>query len=171
MLIFLLGLSLLVGAAGVVALWRVAAAVEQRTTQAAVQQLLAIFGPAAAAVQQDPRQLLSWYPLAQNSRRLFPAAFAELDKAFGASFPFTKEQLQAAHARCSTDWLAWERAHDAEFSVKAAEVQDEIARAGGQGTPLLRTRLAAVEQEKLERYQRRYEEYIKTAKALAAFVE
>ena len=171
MLPLLLGLSLLVGAAGVIALWRLAAAVEQRTALAAVQQLLAIFGPAAAVVQENPRQLLSWYPLAQNSRKLFPAAFVELDKAFGGSFPFTKEQLQAAHARCSADWLAWERAHDAEFSVKAAQVQDEIARAGGQATTLLRTRLAAVEQEKLERYQQRYEEYIKTAKALAAFVE
>ena len=50
-------------------------------------------------------------------------------------------------------------------------MQDEIARAGGQATTLLRTRLAAVEQEKLERYQQRYEEYIKTAKALASFVE
>ena len=30
---------------------------------------------------------------------------------------------------------------------------------------------AAVEQQKLERYQQRYEEYIKTAKALAAFAD
>ena len=70
-----------------------------------------------------------------------------------------------------SDWLAWERAHDAEYSLKAAEVQDEIDRAQGQASPLLRTRLAAVEQQKLERYQQRYEEYIKTAKALAAFAE
>ena len=79
-----------------------------------------------------------------------------------------------AHARWSADWLAWERAHDAEFSLKAAEVQNEIDRAGqtaSHASPLLRTRLAAVEQQKLERYQQRYEEYIKTAKALAAFVE
>jgi len=156
---------------GTVALWRLMRTAERRRREAAVQRLLAIFGPATAAVQQDPKQLLTWYPFAQSSRKLFPSAFAELDKAFGGRFPFTKEQLQAAHARCSADWLAWERAHDAEFSVKAAQVQDEIARAGGQATPLLRTRLAAVEQEKLERYQQRYEEYIKTAKALAAFVE
>jgi hypothetical protein len=69
------------------------------------------------------------------------------------------------------DWLAWERAHDAEYSLKAAQVQDEIDRAQGQLSPLLRTRLAAVEQQKLERYQQRYEEYIKTAKALAAFAD
>jgi hypothetical protein len=152
------------------ALWRLAKTAERRRRDTAVQQLLAVFGPAAAAAQQDPRQLLSWYPMAQNSRKLFPEAFAELDRAFGGTFPFTKDQIQAAHARWSSNWLAWERAHDAEFSLKTAEVQEEIAR-GGQATPLLRTRLAAVEQEKLERYQQRYEEYIKTAKALASFVE
>jgi hypothetical protein len=78
--------------------------------------------------------------------------------------------LKSAHARCSSDWLTWERAHDAEYSLKAAQVEDEISRAGA-ATPLLRTRLAAVEQQKLERYQQRYEEYIKTAKAFAAFVD
>ncbi len=153
------------------ALWRLAATAERQRHEAVLQQLLATFGTAATAVLQDPRQLIVWHPLARNSRKLFPEAFSELDKAFGGTFPFSKEQLQAAHARCSSDWLAWERAHDAEFSLKAAQVEDEIARAGGQASPLLRTRLAAVDQQKLERYQQRYEEYIKTAKALAAFVE
>ena len=154
-----------------VALWRLVRVFDERRREKTTQRLLAMFGPAGVAVQQDPKQLLVWYPLAQNSRKLFPEAFADLDKAFGERFPFTKEQLQSAHARCSSDWLAWERAHDRESSLKAAQVEDEIARGGGQATPLLRTRLAALEQEKLERYQQRYEEYIKTAKALAAFVE
>jgi hypothetical protein len=152
------------------AVWRLRGILELQRRDAAVQELLAIFGPATAAVQHDPVQLLVWYPLAQNSRKLFPDAFAELDKAFGGTFPFAKEQLKAAHARCSSDWLVWERAHDAEYSLKAAQVEDEISRAGA-ATPLLRTRLAAVEQQKLERYQQRYEEYIKTAKAFAAFVD
>jgi hypothetical protein len=152
------------------AVWRLRGILELRRRDATVQKLLAIFGPATAAVQHDPGQLLVWYPLAQHSRRLFPNAFAELDKAFGGAFPFPKEQLKSAHARCSSDWLAWERAHDAEYSLKTAEVEDEIARAGV-ATPLLRTRLAAVEQQKLERYQQRYEEYVRTAKALAAFIE
>ena len=39
------------------------------------------------------------------------------------------------------------------------------------GTASLEDKLAAVEQQKLDRYQRRYEEYIKTAKAIAAFAE
>ena len=166
--LLLIAIALGAVAAGVA---RLGAKLESSRRDSTVQHLLAIFGPAAEAVQKDPRQLLAWYPLAQTSRKLFPEAFAELDKAAGGRFPFTKDQLQAAHARCSTDWLAWERTHDAEFSLKAAEVQNEIDRSGGQASPLLRTRLAAVEQQKLERYQQRYEEYIKTAKALAAFVE
>jgi hypothetical protein len=153
-----------------VALWRLASNAERRRRELVTQNMLAMFAPAVAAVQQDPKQLLAWYPLARNSRALFPAAFAELDKAFGR-FPFSKEQVQAAHARCSSEWLAWERAHDAEFSLKTAQVEDEIARSGAPASPLLRTRLAAIDQQKLERYQQRYEEYIKTAKALAAFVE
>jgi hypothetical protein len=157
--------------AGAWALWRLAASAEGRRRDIAVQQLLALFGPAIAAVQQDSRQLLAWYPMARSSRSLFPHAFAELDAAFGGTFPFKKEQLEAAHARCTSDWLAWERAHDAEFALKSAQVEDEIARAGGPPSALLRTRLAALEQQKLEQYQRRYEEYIKTAKALAALAE
>jgi DNA polymerase III psi subunit len=134
-----------------------------------VQQILATFAPGAVAVQQDSRLLLVWYTLAQTSRKLFPDAFAALDRAAGGAFPFTKEQVQAAHARCSADWLAWERAHDAEFALKTAQVQEEMDRAGA--SSLLRTRLAAIEQQKLERYQQRYEEYIRTARALAALVE
>ena len=157
-----------------VAAVRAAAALEKRRRDAIIQQQLATFAPALAAVQQEPRQLLVWYPMAQTSRRLFPEAFAELDKAAGGTFPFNKTLLEAAHAKCSSDWLAWELAHDAEFSVKAAEVHREIERAGQsveQAPPVLRARLAAIEQQKLERYQQRYEEYVKTAKALAAFVE
>ena len=161
-------------AATAIGVSRLAGTVEKQRQAEIIQQQIATFAPAAAAVQQDPRLLLVWNPLAQTSRKLFPAAFAELDRAAGGTFPFAKDQLLAAHARCTSDWLAWERAHDAEFSVKAAEVQNEIDRAGqsaSHASPLLRTRLAAVEQEKLERYQQRYEEYIKTAKALAALAE
>jgi len=63
---------------------------------------------------------------------------------------------------------------DAFVALYDTEVQNEIDRAGHSASlasPLLRTRLAAVEQQKLDRYQRRYEEYIKTAKAIAAFAE
>ncbi len=156
------------------AIARLVQAVERRRRDAVIQDQLALFAPAIAAVRQDPRQLLAWYPIAQTSRKLFPDAFRTLDQIAGGTFPFTKDQVEAAHAKCSADWLAWERAHDAEFSVKAAAVHHEIDAAGqtpAQASPVLRTRLAAIEQEKLERYQQRYEEYIKTAKALAALIQ
>jgi hypothetical protein len=164
-------ITLLAGAALAYVLWRIGDEIQRRRREATLQHLVATFAPARAATQQDPKQLVIWYPLAQTSRKLFPEAFKELDAAAGGAFPFTKEQLKAAHARWTADWLAWERAHDAEYSVKAAQVQDEIDRAPAPASPLLRTRLAAVEQQKLERYQQRYEEYIKTAKALAAFAD
>jgi hypothetical protein len=164
-------ITLLVGTALAYVLWRIAGELQRQRREATLQQMLATFAPAVSAAKQDPKQLVVWYPLAQASRKLFPEAFKDLDAAAGGAFPFTTEQLKAAHARWTADWLAWERAHDAEYSLKAAQVQDEIDRAQGQASPLLRTRLAAVEQQKLERYQQRYEEYIKTAKALAAFAE
>lgn len=163
--------TLVVGAVLAFALWRIGDELQRRRREATLRHLLAMFAPAAAAVHDDHRQLLVWQPLAQTSRRMFPEAFKELDAAAGGAFPFTREQFTAAHARCTSDWLAWERAHDAEYAVKAAQVQDEIDRAQGQASALLRTRLAAIEQQKLERYQQRYEEYIKTAKALAVFAE
>lgn len=161
-------ISALIGGALVYAVWRVGNEVQQQRREATLHQMLGTFAPAAAASQHDPKQLVVWYSFAQTSRKLFPDAFKTLDAAAGGAFPFTKEQLKAAHARCTSDWLAWERAHDAEYAVKTAQVQDEIDRAQGPASPLLRTRLAALEQQKLERYQQRYEEYIKTAKALAA---
>ena len=160
-------IAIAVGAVLAFALWRIADELRRDRREAAIRQLFATFAPAAA--QQDPKQLVAWQPLAQAGRKLFPDAFKDLDAAAGGMFPFSREQLNAAHARWTADWLAWERAHDAEYSLKTAQVQDEIDRAQGQLSPLLRTRLAAVEQQKLERYQQRYEEYIKTAKALAAF--
>ena len=161
---------LISGVAVAYAAWRIGDLIERQNREAAILQLLATFAPSVAAVQRDPTQVLAWYPAAQASRKLFPEAFTELDRAAGGAFPFTKEQLLSAHARCSSDWLAWERANEAEYALKTAEVQDAIERAG-HASPLLRTRLAALEQQKLQDYQQRYEEYIKTAKAIAAYTE
>jgi len=155
-----------VGAILALVLWRIADQVQRRRHDATIQQMLTTFAPAAVAVQQDPKQLLVWYPLAQVSRKLYPDAFKSLDDASGGTFPFTKEQLKAAHARCSSEWLAWERAHDASYKLKAATAQQELAAAGASST--LRSRLDAIEQEKLDLYQRRYSEYVRVAKALQA---
>lgn len=125
--------------------------------------LLTVFAPGVAAAQQDPKALLVWQPLAATARRLFAEEFATLDRAAGATFPFTKDVIQNAHARWSAEWLAWERTHDADYKLKAATVEHELA-----GSPLLRGRLDAVEREELDLYQRRYEEYVRVAKALQA---
>jgi hypothetical protein len=128
--------------------------------------LLQLFTPAVAAAQTDPRALLVWQPLAKTARQLFPAEFADLDRASGATFPFTSDQLQAAHAQWTADWLVWERAHDADYKLKAAMVEQEI---GAQGaSPILRSKLEAVDREKLDLYQRRYQDYVRVAKALQA---
>jgi hypothetical protein len=128
--------------------------------------LLQMFAPALAAADADPRALLVWHPLAQHARTIFPDEFASLDRAAASAFPFTKERLQAAHAKWTTDWLAWERAHDAEYKVKAAMAEQDLVASGG--SPVQRARLDAVEREKLDLYQRRYTEYVQVAKALQA---
>ena len=127
-------------------------------------QLLRLFAPGVAAAADDPRALLTWQPVASTARNLFPDDFAEIDRAAGSTFPFSREQIEAAHARWSTDWLAWERTHDAEYKLKAAAAEEELRQSPGSG--VLRARVESVEREKLERYQRRYEEYTRVSKAL-----
>jgi hypothetical protein len=128
--------------------------------------LLQLFTPAIGAARADPRALLVWQPLAKTARELFPAEFAALDRASGARFPFTTDQLQAAHAQWTADWLAWERTHDAEYKLKAAIVEQEIGEQGASAVG--RAKLEAVDREKLDLYQRRYQDYVRTAKALQA---
>ena len=130
--------------------------------------LLDLFAPALRQAQDDPRALLGWQPCAKIARQLFPAECAAIDRAAGGPFPFTPEEIQAAHARWTTEWLAWERAHDASYKLKAAAVEQEIAAVGASAA--LRGRLDAIEQEKLDLYQRRYSEYVRIAKALQALV-
>lgn len=142
----------------------------RRRRDAAIQSLLSIFGPAQAAAQLDARLLLVWQPLAESSRKLFPDAFAALDRATGRRFPFDKDAIERAHAKWTADWLAWEKTHDEEYRLKAAAVEQEITRATGESAALAKARLDRVQHEKIERYQQRYEEYIRTAKALQALI-
>ena len=131
--------------------------------------LLQTFAAGVAAVRDDPAALLAWQPLARTARRLLPDDFAALDRAAGATFPFTRSDIEAAHARWTAAWLAWEQRHDAEFKLKASVAEHDLTVSGG--SPVMRARADAVEREKLERYQHRYEEYIRTAKALQALLE
>jgi hypothetical protein len=126
--------------------------------------LLALFAPTAGEAREDPRRLLAWQPAAAIARRLFGPSMARLDEAAGGGFPFTEADARDAHARWTTAWLAWERAHDEECRLKAAAAE---ARGGAEG----RAELAALERDKLQRYQQRYEEYIRVGKALKALFE
>lgn len=161
--------AVIVAAAVLAAAWRIATALSSRgRDDAEVAQLLAMFAPGIAAAIDDPRAFLAWQPLAMTARRAFPNAFATLDRAANGTFPFTPEQIQNAHARWTAEWLAWERTHDAECKLRVATVEHELGEAID--TPFGRARLAAVDRDKLDRYQRRYEEYTRTAKALQALV-
>ena len=129
-------------------------------------EIMALFAPGIAAAAADPRALLTWQPLAATARHLFPQELALLDAGWGGPFPFSADQIEAAHARWTTDWLAWERAHAATYKLKAAVAEDELQASGGSATG--RARLQEIDREKLDLYQRRYEEYVRIAKALQA---
>ena len=140
-------------------------------SEAAIQSMIQTFGAAQASAQHDPLQLLAWHPVAEAGRKLFPAAFAAIDAAVGARFPFPKELVQRVHAKVSSDWLAWEKAHDEKYRIKAAAAEQEIASATGAGVAVARARLDRIQHEKIERYQQRYEEYVRTSKALQALLQ
>jgi len=163
--------ALFVSAAVVWAGLRIATAVQASRpdpTRARALELMAMFAPALSAADGDPRAILVWQPLARMARQMCPEAFALIDQAAGGAFPFSHDRLQSAHAQWTADWLAWERTHDAEYKLRAAVVEQEIAAAGT--SAVLRSRLDAVEREKLNLYQRRYQEYVRVAKALQALM-
>jgi hypothetical protein len=139
--------------------------------ETAIQSMVQTFGAAQASALHDPRQLLVWHPIAEASRKLFPAAFAAIDAAIGTRFPFSKELVERVHAKVSSDWLAWEKAHDEEYRIKAAAAEEEIGSATGGAGAIARARLDRIQHEKIERYQQRYEEYVRTAKALQALLQ
>jgi hypothetical protein len=157
--------ALIVAAAVAWAGWRISSELASRGgDQMEVAQLLALFAPGMAAAAEDPRALLTWQPLATTARKLYPKEFAVLDQASGTTFPFSADQIERAHARWTADWLTWERTHDADCKLKSAIVEHELGDAVS--TAYGRARLDAVEREKLDRYQQRYEEYTRVAKAL-----
>jgi hypothetical protein len=121
--------------------------------------LMALFAPAIDAAERDPRALVVWEPVARKARALAAAEMAALEQAFGGAFPFSSDAVQNAHARWTADWLAWEQTHDAEYKLKAKEAASD------------RAKLDLVEREKLDRYQRHYEDYVRVSKALQALMK
>jgi hypothetical protein len=163
--------ALALGAAVAAVVWvagarivRALAAARDEAARARMLTIVQLLTPGLAAAQSDPRALLVWQPIARLARGLFPEEFSRIDRAAGATFPFDADRLQAAHARWTADWLTWERAHDAEYKGKAAVAEEALATSGG--AIAARVRADAIEREKLDLYQRKYEEYIRVAKAL-----
>src|SRR5512138_1125217 len=93
----------------------VAAREEDRRTR--TLSIAALFAPALGAVQGDPKALLVWQPLATAIRKLFPDECARLDASAGGPFPFSADVIESAHARWTTEWLAWEQTHDATYKM------------------------------------------------------
>ena len=131
--------------------------------------MLALFTPGLAAAERDPHALLALHALAGLVRRVFPDDAAALDGASGGAFPLSRAQLQAVHSQWTAEWLAWERTHDGEYKRKAVEAEEALRASGG--SPALRAKLESIEREKLDLYQRRYEEYVRVAKALQALID
>jgi hypothetical protein len=151
---------------------RVTAAIHDVREDAARQRslhLFALLAPGSVTAREDPKALLAWQPVASLARRLWPEECAALDRAAGTTFPFGAEEIQAAHVRWTSAWLAWEAAHDAEYKARSATLEEELRAAGaGEGA---RARLEAVGLERLARYQQRYEEYTRVSRALRILVE
>ena len=141
--------------------------VRQRRREELVVQLLGIFGPAIAQARRDPRDLTAWSEVAEAARKLFPEVFQQLDSVSGDKFPFSSALVEAAHARWTADWLAWERQHDLENKQRVSAVEAELDRGAERDVSLLRERLDAIEQEKLQTYQQHYEDYVRVGKAIA----
>jgi len=168
----LLALAILVGA-GLIA-WAVAqrgGSEAAQSANAARSRQLAIMGafaPAIAAAADDPRAITVWQPVARAARALLPDDFAAIDRAYGGTFPFSSVNIRDAHARWTTEWLSWERSHDVEFKRRVAVAAPEP---GQTVTASTKATLDAIENEKLELYQRRYAEYVRVSKALQALAE
>ena len=138
----------------------------RRRREDLLASLVATFGPAVAKVKVEPREVVAWAGVASTARGLFPEAFKELDAAAGDRFPFSGAVIEEAHARWTTQWLAWEREHDLEYRRRAGQVETELASGSAGDVSSLHSQLAAIEQEKLQRYQERYEEYVRVGRAM-----
>ena len=140
----------------------------RRRREQTLTALLSTFGPAVARVQTEPRELVAWETLANTARTLFPDTFKELDAASGSRFPFPAAVIEDVHDRWTSQWLGWEREHDLEYKRRAHRVETALEQAAAKDAMALHAELAAIEQEKLQRYQERYEEYVRVGKAIGS---
>lgn len=135
-----------------------------------VALLLTTFMPAVA--RADPRELLAWRTSADSVRELFPEAVATIEAQTGERFPFPRAVVEDAHAQWTADWLAWERQHDTAYRERAATLEAELQATGGDdAAAAVRAKIATLEDERLQTYQRRYEDYVRVGNGLIALTE
>ena len=140
----------------------------RRRLEQTIQNLLAALGPGVVAARADPEALVAWAEVARVARGAFPEACARLDAAAGGRFPFSHDLVEAAHARWTAEWLAWEQQHDVKYKERMAAAEQALDAAGEDEAAACQLRLAAVNQEKLQTYQERYEHYVRVGKAIGA---
>ena len=165
-LVILGGLVVIVATATGISLAIVVREMRALRREQGLANLLSVFGPAVARVQAAPAELVAWASVAKTARAVHPDLFRELDSATGGRFPFSPELVESSHARWTSQWLAWERDHDLEYKRRARSIESELNRASPDNAVDFHAQLAAIEQEKLQRYQERYEEYVRVGKAI-----
>ena len=127
-------------------------------------QLITAIPPNLAT--SDPRVILGWAHSFKIIRHLFPKEIQRVEDISGQSFPVSNAIVEQVHARWTAEWLAWELKHDADYREKAALLQSDVTVTDQETASKLRARSSRLEDEKLQSYQQRYEEYVSVGKAL-----
>ena len=143
----------------------------QRRREELLLRLAVTFAPAIANARKNPNAFVAWSGIARRVRKLFPEAFHQLDSAGNGRFPFSRDLIEAVHAQWTTEWLTWERQHDLEYKQRTQSLELESEGLEGRSSEIIRSRIEVIEQEKLQRYQERYEEYVRIGKAIADLEE
>ena len=169
MLIELVVLAGVLAAIGFGAVERHRRAQRREHSERIVALLLTTMAPAVA--RAEPRELLAWRSAANGIRELFPEQVETIEARTGNRFPFPRALIEDAHARWTADWLAWERQHDIECRERVAALTAELNAVEKGGAPAVRAKLDALEDEKLQDYQRRYEEYVRVGNGLVALMK
>ena len=166
----LIGIAVVLAGLAVVLAERHRRACRAEHRERIVALLLTTVAPAVA--RADPRELLAWRSAADAARQLFPEAVAVIEARTGERFPFPRAVIEDAHAHWTADWLAWEQHHDTEYRERAAALEAELhAASGGDAATVVRAKIGGLEDEKLQTYQRRYEEYVRVGNGLIALTE
>ena len=132
--------------------------------------LLTSVGPAVA--RADGRELLGWRSVATALREVLPDAVRDHRAGHGSSpFRFRGRSSTTPTPAGRPTGSRGNGRHDIRFRQRASALEAELRGSGRVDTASGQARLAALDDEKLQDYQCRYEEYVRVGKALAALAE